>query len=97
VIYGGAVHLSKDFILNQQNQKTFGYVALPGQSGWGKIETDTFVKDISQEHGVIKANPNLFRKLSIGDMVVVLPVHSCLTANLMEQYLTLDGQTIFTM
>jgi len=30
----------------------------------------------------------------IGDLVLVFPIHSCLTANLMGRYLTLDGKTI---
>ncbi|MBI5218596.1 MAG: alanine racemase [Bacteroidia bacterium] len=96
VIYGGAVHLSKDFI-EANSTKIFGYIAEPEENGWGEIIENTFVKSLSQEHGIIKASDKFFNKVSVGDVLYILPVHSCLTADLMRQYLTLDGEKIEMM
>ena len=49
---------------------------------------------MSQEHGIIQADETLFQQAQIGDLLLVLPVHSCLTANLLKRYLTLDGRWI---
>lgn len=94
VIYGGAVHLSKEFILNPDGTKSFGYVAMPKKNGWGPIIKDTCVAGLSQEHGIVKTNEELINTVKIGNLLIVLPVHACLTANLMRQYRTLEGETI---
>lgn len=97
VIYGGAVHLSKDFIRDEKGQAIFGYVAPLEATGWGKRIPGARVKALSQEHGIIQAPKNWIRKVSIGDVVAVLPVHSCLTVNLMRKMYTLNGEAVETM
>ncbi len=84
-IYGGAVHLSKDFIINKNGQKSFGLAALPINSTlhWDQLLENTFVSSISQEHGIISTTPGILRKVQIGDILLILPIHSCLTANLL--------------
>jgi len=96
VVYGGAVHLSKDYVLDSENRKIYGLMAFPGKMGWGSVEKETFVRSLSQEHGVIKTVPRVLNRLKIGDIVMVLPVHSCLTANLMKGYRTPSGDFIST-
>ncbi len=105
VIYGGAVHLSKEFILDDKERPIFGYVALPDPSdqsdksdekGWGRHLVKTYVSSLSQEHGLIHTNSVTMGRVNIGDLVIILPVHSCLTANLMRRYQTLEGQIIPT-
>jgi D-serine deaminase-like pyridoxal phosphate-dependent protein len=54
------------------------------------------VKSLSQEHGVITLTQEGCN-LKPGDLVAVLPVHSCLSADAMRQYLTQDGNMIPTM
>jgi D-serine deaminase-like pyridoxal phosphate-dependent protein len=49
---------------------------------------------LTQEHGIIEASQALFQSVNVGDLLAVIPVHSCLTANLLRQYLTLDGKNI---
>ena len=93
IIYGGAVHLSKEYIL-QNGSKCFGYIVRLRKSGWEKSLKNTFITSLSQEHGIIKTTDEEFDKINIGDIIGVLPVHSCLTANLMKQYLTLDEEII---
>lgn len=94
VIYGGGVHLSKDFIILDNGLKSFGKIALPTTEGWSKALDNAFVSSISQEHGIIKAKKELIKKSNIGDILMVIPVHSCLTANLHHNYQTLEGQRL---
>ncbi|MGB3467281.1 MAG: hypothetical protein WBA74_18505 [Cyclobacteriaceae bacterium] len=35
--------------------------------------------------------------MRIGDLVGIIPIHSCLTANLMGKYLTLDNKLLLHM
>jgi D-serine deaminase-like pyridoxal phosphate-dependent protein len=58
------------------------------------LHRNSFLSSISQEHGIIDADLDLFATTDIGDLVVVLPVHSCLTANLFSEYQTLSGEAI---
>ena len=86
VIYGGAVHLSKDSITQKNNQKIFGLVALPEKDNreWGPIIKDTYVSSLTQEHGIIKTNNEFIKQVNVGDILMILPVHSCLAANLLK-------------
>jgi D-serine deaminase-like pyridoxal phosphate-dependent protein len=87
VIYGGAVHLSKEFVTNRDGNKVFGLIALPDPtfSSWGRSIENTFVAALSQEHGIIKTTADFLKKVKVGDLLAVLPVHSCLTANLLGE------------
>ena len=90
VVYGGAVHLSKD-ALNINGAPMFGYVALLDDNGWGPRLVQAYVSGLSQEHGLIQMDSAILDRLKIGDLIAILPVHSCLTANLLKTYVTLDG------
>jgi D-serine deaminase-like pyridoxal phosphate-dependent protein len=92
VIYGGAVHLSKEFVYDAAGRKIYGGVALPAESGWTGMRSGSYLAALSQEHGIVRADEELFAKIQIGDLLVIIPVHSCLTANLLREYLTLDGR-----
>lgn len=94
LVYGGAIHLSKDNLVLQDGSKIFGAIALPDKNGWGKIIDGIFVKSISQEHGIIHASKQFISNLKIGDILYIIPIHSCLTANLMKKYYTLENQEI---
>jgi D-serine deaminase-like pyridoxal phosphate-dependent protein len=52
------------------------------------------VASLSQEHGIVQAEKELFDRVQVGDLLMVVPVHSCLTANLLGRFLTLDGEVI---
>lgn len=93
VIYGGAVHLSKDS-LAVANTPIFGYVAPLTSTGWGPRLPGVYLSGLSQEHGLVKASPKTINRFKVGDLVAVLPVHSCLTANLMKKYVTLEGEVL---
>ena len=52
---------------------------------------------ISQEHGIIKVSPEYYDSLEVGNLIGILPVHSCMTADLMKCYKTTDGKDITMM
>lgn len=95
-IYGGAVHLSKDVVVDG-DLRTFGDVCLPEGNRWGAPLEGAYVSSISQEHGVVRLSPEDMQRVPIGGLLCVLPAHSCLSVTLMKQFLTLDGQIIYTM
>jgi D-serine deaminase-like pyridoxal phosphate-dependent protein len=96
VVYGGAVHLSKDFLV-EDDRRVYGYVCLPEDAAWGPPLPGAYVSSVSQEHGVLRLAPGDLQRLQIGDLVCILPAHSCLTVTLMKRYLTLEGKEIETM
>ena len=79
LIYGGAIHFSKDYIIENKN-KCFGYV-YKGDNYWDLSNKIGYIKSLSQEHGIVKLNKTV--DLSIGDKLSIIPVHSCLTADKM--------------
>jgi len=97
VVYGGAIHLSKEFIEEKTGSKIYGYVVQPGDNEWGALVNQTYVSALSQEHGIVKTNQEFIDKIKVGDFLLILPVHSCLTVNLMKYFYTMDGEVIKTM
>ena len=91
IVYGGGIHLSKDR-LEWKGKTIFGRPVLLKGTGWEMPDTTSYVRSISQEHGVIKCSATLFKKLEIGGLVGILPVHSCMMADLMNGYLTTGGE-----
>ncbi len=97
VIHGGGVHFSKDFLRLPDGTVSFGKVVTLAESGWSTAETGMYIKSLSQEHGIIHAPKEIAMKIKIGDFLGILPVHSCLTADAMQSYVTLDGEKISMM
>lgn len=97
VIYGGAIHLSKDSYKMPDNNTGYGIAVFPGEHSWEPNKVIGYVRSLSQEHGVIKIDPAFDGKIKIGEIVCILPAHSCLTVHAMRQYTTLDGEMITTM
>ncbi|WP_456441436.1 alanine racemase [Caldithrix abyssi] len=94
VLYGGAIHLSKERLVLQDGRTCYGVMVELKEDGWeipSKIQPLT---GLSQEHGILNVDKETMQKIAVGDLVGILPVHSCLTAHLMKGYLTFDGQTI---
>jgi D-serine deaminase-like pyridoxal phosphate-dependent protein len=91
VIYGGAVHFSKEYILGEKGDRNFGLVVRLRKDGWSRPIAGMHLAQLSQEHGIIKGGRRDLERFKIGDIVGVLPVHSCLTANLMKGYQTTAG------
>lgn len=81
VIHGGAVHFSKEFI-EIEGKKVFGKVIK--HIGKEKYDIEESIYSLSQEHGIIKLANTDVSNFKIGDLLEIIPVHSCLTANLMK-------------
>lgn len=96
VVYGGAVHLSKDTVVDQ-GMPHYGYVVQFNRDvSWSAPLPDARVARLSQEHGVIALPPAQMDLFEIGSLIGVLPAHSCLTVAAMRSYRTLDGEAILT-
>jgi D-serine deaminase-like pyridoxal phosphate-dependent protein len=93
VIYGGAVHLSKDRILIDDRQ-VFGQMVVWNGSDWGEPIAGAYLVSLSQEHGILEADQKVIETLKPGQVIGVVPVHSCLTANLMRGYCLKDGKPV---
>jgi D-serine deaminase-like pyridoxal phosphate-dependent protein len=93
-VYGGAVHLSKESVSTGEDRRIFGYLTQSVGDGFGPILEEAPVVSLTQEHGVVQLEDPLLGEVEIGNLVLVLPVHSCLTCNLHRQYRTLDGDIL---
>lgn len=90
LIHGGAVHFSKEVLQDADGITNFGKLTIPTDSGWENVIPDSYLKSISQEHGIIHCSDELLQNTHIGDVVYIYPAHSCLAANLMKSHLTTD-------
>jgi len=97
VVHAGAVHLSKDKVVLQDGSVSFGKVVAMNGLTWDTEVVIGEIVSLSQEHGVIKVDNEMINKLNPGDIIGILPVHSCLTVNLMKKYLTLEGNFLHAM
>ena len=94
IIYGGGVHFSKDALAQEDSSLIYGRVVEFTDNGWTNPVNGIDLVSLSQEHGIVKANAEQFAKYSVGDMIGILPVHSCLTADLMKGYMSTDGEIL---
>ena len=97
IIYGGAIHLSKESIVNSNGKKMFGRIIIQNNKEKILLKPLNYVSKLSQEHGTLKVTQKQFKNFQIGDLVEIIPVHSCLTANLMGQFQTTEGELIEMM
>lgn len=94
VLYGGAVHLSKDFVLRPDGSRSYGRLLRFTAGGWQVVEPEAHVYSLSQEHGLIRLPQPEIPQWKPGDLAGILPVHSCLTAQQMRSYTGLNGNII---
>jgi D-serine deaminase-like pyridoxal phosphate-dependent protein len=86
LIHGGGVHFSKDRL------------NIGGRDIYGRVTgTDIYLDALSQEHGTLEHTGDLYGSTRIGDILHILPVHSCLAANSMRTYRTDEGEWIETL
>ncbi|MFO7668631.1 MAG: alanine racemase [Bacteroidales bacterium] len=96
LIHGGGIHFSKELLQIGSNPVYGQWVTATGK-GWSIPLEKIYLTGLSQEHGVLEQCGTLFDNTRIGDFLHFLPVHSCLTANLMREYRTIEGQHITTL
>ena len=97
VIYGGAIHFSKDSVRLDHETLAYGIVVPIVDYGWDVNHILGYLKSVSQEHGVIRFYDHEIDNLHVGDIICILPAHSCLTVQAMRNYVNLDGKLISTM
>lgn len=96
VIYGGGVHFSKEF-MQAGDDKLFGSLVKLEDEGWTQILAGGYLTSLSQEHGIIKVNDDLFANIDMGEQIGVIPVHSCMTVSAMRCMFTTDGEELDVM
>jgi len=94
VVYGGAIHLSKEQLAAENGRNIFGKVSTEEQGLFGPSLPGAFVERLSQEHGIIKLPESHRDAFPVGSLAGILPVHSCLTADCMKGYLGTDGKRL---
>jgi D-serine deaminase-like pyridoxal phosphate-dependent protein len=96
VIYGGAIHFSKDHLLRPDGSSLYGLMVREGLATWDvtHAEQNPRIISLSQEHGIVQCTDENFHWCKPGDIALWLPVHSCLTADAMGGYVTVDGKEI---
>jgi len=94
VIYGAAIHLSKDALPGPNGRPIYGIATTLDETGWGPLRPACAVSALSQEVGLVETDDLLWNAVEVGDLVAVAPVHACLTVAAMRAYVTLDGETI---
>ena len=80
IIHGGAVHFSKE-----KGDKHFGALCDISKGFATNPIPNCYLKSLSQEHGIVHCSEAFFKKTKVGDLVGIIPIHSCLTANLMKE------------
>ena len=94
VIYGGAVHFSKEFISADNGFKLFGYVVLFTEKGWSEPLPGAWLASLSQEHGIVQLTSEQIEDFRIGDVIGILPIHSCLTVSALRDMRDLNNHAI---
>jgi len=94
VVYGGSVHLSKEMILDAERRPVYGKVVKISDQGWEAPIPGAYVCSLSQEHGIISVPREILNIFNPGDILGILPVHSCLTAHSVKKYQTMEGRII---
>jgi D-serine deaminase-like pyridoxal phosphate-dependent protein len=97
VIYGGAIHFAKDSIINIDGKPLFGRIIVEENDKKILLDEKNYLHGLSQEHGILKITPQDLHYFKPGNLIEIIPVHSCLTANLMKEYQTIEGEIIKMM
>jgi D-serine deaminase-like pyridoxal phosphate-dependent protein len=92
ILHAGAVYLGKDRLLDDNGDAVYGRLALPTSDGWSNHLPGCSLVSLSQEHAIARVSAAIMSDVSIGDLMLVLPVHSCLAADLVGSYTTAQSQ-----
>lgn len=91
IVHGGAVHLSKEQLKLRDDTACYGKPVWLKDDSWTTPWPDSNLRACSQEHGVLRAPRAHLDLIEVGDIIGILPVHSCLTAHAMRGYRLPDG------
>jgi D-serine deaminase-like pyridoxal phosphate-dependent protein len=90
IIYGGAVHFSKDFA-EANGTKKYGLVVGGDNDKWA-FDKDAYLSAVSQEHGTVKLPADVLEQVNVGDLLLIVPAHACLAVDLIRDYRTFQGE-----
>lgn len=93
VIYGGGVHFSKESVIIN-NHIVFGKLVFLENNKWIIPPHSYYLSSLSQEHGIIQLDETVINSINVGQLIGILPVHSCLSADLYKIYFTESSQII---
>ncbi len=96
VVYGGAVHLSKDSLMDGE-RRIFGLVSMLQDDGWSLPLPGAYVRGLSQEHGILHIPAPQIDSVAIGGLIGVVPAHVCLSIAALREFTTLQGRVIPTL
>lgn len=97
LIYGGAVHFSKEYLVDKNGNKFYGIAAELNDNENLLLNSKIKLTSLSQEHGIVSFENGIPEKIFPGNVIYFVPVHSCLAANMFSSYLTLEGKRISKM
>ncbi len=92
IIYGGAVHFSKDTVLIE-DRKVFGCGIRMQENALEKPDLSVKLVKVSQEHGIVEYPAGMRGNFKPGDLLYLIPAHSCLAANLLNAR-TFNGEEL---
>ena len=93
VIYGGGVHFSKETVVFR-GKKCFGIMAEVAHGRFIPRPEWGYLSSLSQEHGIIQLEDKALADFKTGNLVCIIPVHSCLAGEMFREYHTLDGRIL---
>ena len=94
VIYGGAIHFGKESVIDSSGTHIYGVESPLSPGEWDLKPGGARLIRLSQEHGILKVEPDKIERYKVGDLVGILPIHSCLTAQCMAGYRHTGGRPI---
>jgi D-serine deaminase-like pyridoxal phosphate-dependent protein len=94
LLHAGAVHLSKEKISTAGTRESYGMITRIENGARGELLPALKLLHLSQEHAVVTGPGELLATFRPGDYAGIIPVHACLTADLMKSYLTTTGERI---
>ncbi len=87
LLHAGAIHLSKDNAKDSSGKVIYGIPArINSKFEIEQSYADSYIRQLSQEHGILVAQKDLFVSLEIGDTIAILPAHICLTCATASEY-----------
>ncbi|MFW5663551.1 MAG: alanine racemase [bacterium] len=96
ILYAGAIHLSKDAVEISDLGHMHGEIVKITKKGWERFPQPMYINRVSQEHGIFHCPDECWNEFQTGDLVGIIPAHSCLTANLLrERFYNLKRETFF--
>jgi hypothetical protein len=96
ILYGGAVHLSKESLRRVDGSPSFGAIVYLEEGGWSapiswRLGAFHSHRSMASSMPMTPRLPRLVQRVRVGGLLGIVPIHSCLTADLLKRYLTLDG------